>query len=171
MTIKKRKTEHYVDNSKFFDELVKYKDQLKEWEDEGKEEGKPKPRVNNYIGDCFLKIAIRFSYKPCYVNYPCKEEMISDGVENCIRYIHNFDPHYISPTTNKRRNPFAYFTQIVHYAFLRRIEKEKRQIELQNKIKERKGYEEVMAVDDSLLSESSSSYNSIKENIYYKSNR
>ena len=90
--------------------------------------------------------------------------MISDGIENCVQYIHNFDPE-------KSKNPFAYFTQIIHYAFLRRIQKEKKQLEIKTKIIERTGFDEVMMVDDSLLSGSSSDYNTIKDNITYKTNR
>ena len=90
--------------------------------------------------------------------------MISDGIENCVQYIHNFDPE-------KSKNPFAYFTQIIHYAFLRRIQKEKKQLEIKTKIIERTGFDEVMMVDDSLLSGSSSEYNTIKDNIQYKTNR
>ena len=90
--------------------------------------------------------------------------MISDGIENCVQYIHNFDPE-------KSKNPFAYFTQIIHYAFLRRIQKEKKQLEIKTKIIEKTGFDEVMMVDDSLLSGHSSDYNSIKDNIVYKTNR
>ena len=90
--------------------------------------------------------------------------MISDGIENCVQYIHNFDP-------NKSSNPFAYFTQIIHYAFLRRIQKEKKQLEIKTKIIEKSGYDEVMMVDESLLSGSTSDYNSIKDNIQYRTNR
>tara|TARA_Y100000992_G_scaffold71002_1_gene44591 strand:- start:590 stop:862 length:273 start_codon:yes stop_codon:yes gene_type:complete len=90
--------------------------------------------------------------------------MISDGIENCVQYIYNFDPA-------KSRNPFAYFTQIVHYAFLRRIQKEKKQLDIKTKIIEKTGYDEVMTVDDSAMSGSSSDYNTIKDNIVYKTNR
>ena len=86
------------------------------------------------------------------------------GSEMCIRdrYIHNFDPE-------KSRNPFAYFTQIIHYAFLRRIQKEKKQLDIKTKIIEKTGYDEVMMVDDTALSGASSEYNTIKDNIQYKS--
>jgi DNA-directed RNA polymerase specialized sigma24 family protein len=93
-----------------------------------------------------------------------REDMISDGIENCVQYIHNFDPE-------KSKNPFAYFTQIIHYAFLRRIQKEKKQLDIKTKIIERTGFDEVMMVDDSLLSGSSSDYNTIKDNIQYRNNR
>jgi DNA-directed RNA polymerase specialized sigma24 family protein len=93
-----------------------------------------------------------------------REDMISDGIENCVQYIHNFDPE-------KSRNPFAYFTQIIHYAFLRRIQKEKKQLDIKSKIIERSGFDEVMMVDDSLLSGSSSDYNTIKDNVSYRNNR
>ena len=91
-----------------------------------------------------------------------RDDMISDGIENCVQYIHNFDP-------NKSKNPFAYFTQIIHYAFLRRIQKEKKQLEIKTKIIEKSGFDEVMMVDDTALSGSSSDYNAIKDNIQYKS--
>jgi DNA-directed RNA polymerase specialized sigma24 family protein len=93
-----------------------------------------------------------------------RDDMISDGIENCVQYIHNFNPE-------KSQNPFAYFTQIIHYAFLRRIQKEKKQLDIKTKIIERTGFDEVMMVDDSLLSGSSSDYNTIKDNITYKTNR
>ena len=98
------------------------------------------------------------------MNYMFREDMISDGIENCVQYIHNFDPA-------KSKNPFAYFTQIIHYAFLRRIQKEKKQLDIKTKIIEKTGFDEVMMVDDSLLSGSSSDYNTIKENIQTKMNR
>ena len=81
--------------------------------------------------------------------------MICDGIENCVQYIHNFNPE-------KSSNPFAYFTQIIHYAFLRRIQKEKKQLEIKTKILERSGYDEVFS-DDGMMAGSSSDYNSIKD--------
>ena len=90
-----------------------------------------------------------------------REDMISDGIENCVQYINNFDPE-------KSRNPFAYFTQIIHYAFLRRIQKEKKQMEIKNKILEKTGYDQVFNVDDNVLSNSKSDYNSIKDNVQYR---
>ena len=154
-----KKKEHYVDNKKFLAALVVYRTECAE----ATEKGLGKPRVSNYIGDCFLKIATHLSYKPNFVNYMFREDMISDGIENCVQYIHNFDPE-------KSKNPFAYFTQIIHYAFLRRIQKEKKQLEIKTKIIEKTGFDEVMAVDDNSLAGSSSDYNTIKDNITYKNN-
>ena len=108
-----------------------------------------------------MKIATHLSYKPNFVNYMFREDMISDGIENCVQYIHNFDPA-------KSKNPFAYFTQIIHYAFLRRIQKEKKQLEIKNKIIERTGFDEVMMADDNLLSASRSDLNTMKDNIQYR---
>jgi len=156
----KKKSEHYVNNKEFLEALIVYKSKVAK----AKEEGKEKPRITNYLGDCFLKIATHLSYKPNFVNYMFRDDMISDGVENCVQYIHNFNPE-------KSSNPFAYFTQIIHYAFLRRIQKEKKQLDIKTKIIEKAGFDEVMVVDDSLLSGSSSEYNTIKDNITYKTNR
>ena len=154
---KPRNAEHYVNNKEFLNALENYFAQV----ETAKLNDKPKPQIPRYIGECFLKIANHLSYKPNFVNYMFREDMISDGIENCVQYIHNFDPE-------RSRNPFAYFTQIIHYAFLRRIQKEKKQLEIKTKIIEKTGFDEVMVIDDSLLSGHSSEYNSIKDAIQYK---
>ena len=154
----KKKSEHYVNNKELLQALIAYREKVAI----AKEKELPKPRITNYLGSCFLKIATHLSYKPNFVNYMFREDMICDGIENCVQYIHNFDPA-------KSKNPFAYFTQIIHYAFLRRIQKEKKQLDIKTKIIERSGFDEVMKVDDNSLSGDSSEYNTIKDNIQYKS--
>jgi len=114
---------HYVNNADFYEAIKEYHEKVQA----AKEAGEEKPRVTNYLGDCILKIATHLSYKPNFINYSYREEMISDGLENCLQYFTNFDP-------NKSKNPFAYFTQIIYYAFLRRIAKEKKQTFIKNKI-------------------------------------
>ena len=131
-----KKKQHYVDNKKFLDELVKYRKRVHV----AKERGLKKPRITEYIGECFLKIATHLSYRPNFINYMYKEDMIGDGIENCVQYIDNFDPA-------KSSNPFAYFTQIVYYAYLRRISKEKRQMDIKDKLIEKKGFDEVFHTD------------------------
>jgi hypothetical protein len=169
----RERSEHYVNNKDFLAAIVEYRikvrkaaqkenpditdDQLKNWSSPNK------PRITNYLGECFLKIATHLSYKPNFVNYMFREDMISDGIENCVQYMLNFDPA-------KSSNPFAYFTQIIHYAFLRRIQKEKKQLEIKTKIIEKTGYDQVMVVEDG-ANGTSSDYNSIKEKIHYKLNR
>ena len=153
----KARSEHYVNNKELLHALIVYKNKVKE----AQENEKPKPRITNYLGEWFLKIATHLSYKPNFVNYMFREDMISDGIENCVQYINNFDP-------NKSTNPFAYFTQIIHYAFLRRIQKEKKQMDIKNKILEKTGYDQVFNVDDNVLSNSKSDYNSIKDNVQYR---
>ena len=154
----RKKSEHYVNNKELLQALIVYREKVAH----AKENDLPKPRITNYLGECFLKIATHLSYKPNFVNYMFRDDMISDGIENCVQYIHNFDPE-------KSRNPFAYFTHIIHYAFLRRIQKEKKQLDIKTKIIERSGFDEVMNVDDNAMSGSSSDYNTIKDNIVYKS--
>ena len=154
----RKKSEHYVNNKQLLEALIVYREKVAH----AKENDLPKPRITNYLGECFLKIATHLSYKPNFVNYMFRDDMISDGIENCVQYIHNFDPE-------KSKNPFAYFTQIIHYAFLRRIQKEKKQLDIKTKIIEKSGYDEVMTVDDSSLAGNSSDYNTIKDNIQYKS--
>lgn len=114
---------HYVNNEELLAALKEYRIKLLK----AREDGMPNPRVTDYVGSCLLKIATHLSYKANFINYSYREEMISDGVENCIRYLHNFDP-------DKSSNPFAYFTQIIYYAFLRRIAKEKKQSYVKQKL-------------------------------------
>ena len=109
-------TSHYVDNKKFYQALVEYKVLC----DAAVSAGKEKPIIPNYIGECFLKIATHLSYKSNFINYTFKDDMISDGIENCLTAADKFDP-------TKSSNPFAYYTQIVYFAFVRRIQKEKKQ--------------------------------------------
>ena len=153
----RKRSEHYVNNKEFLAALIKYR--------EDKEiallQDKPKPVIPRYIGECFLKIANHLSFKPNFVNYMFKEDMISDGIENCVQYIHNFNPE-------KSQNPFAYFTQIIHYAFLRRIQREKRQLEIKNKILERTGYSEVFDDNNQVDGSDYSDYNSIKDAVHSK---
>ena len=155
---KRKRSEHYVNNKQFLYAIVEYKAKVREAE----EAWKPKPRITNYLGSCFLKIATHLSYKPNFVNYMFKDDMVCDGIENCVQYINNFNPE-------KSSNPFAYFTQIIHYAFLRRIQKEKKQLEIKTKIIEKSGYSEVFS-DDGMMAGSESDYNTIKDNINYRYN-
>ena len=113
----KRKTKNdYIDNKVFYAAMTEWKERVVAAEDAGE----TKPPVTDYIGQCFLDIATHLSYRPNFINYPYREEMISDGIENCVMYASNFNPE-------KSKNPFSYFTQIIYYAFLRRIQKEKKQ--------------------------------------------
>ena len=118
----KAKKAHYVDNKQLYAVMVEYKKGV----DEAEQTGDIKPQVPNYVGRCLLQIANRLATKPNFANYTFKDDMISDGIENCVSYIHNFDPE-------KSNNPFAYFTQIIYYAFLRRIQKEKKQLYIKHK--------------------------------------
>ena len=139
-SIKKSKNVHYVDNKKFLSAMIEFKE-LYNIAEKNKEEYPP---VSNYIGECFLKIATHLSYRPNFINYTYRDDMISDGIENCLQYVHNFNPE-------KSNNPFAYFTQIIYYAFLRRIAKEKKQTHVKNKIIQNTNYQSwtTMEGDDS----------------------
>ena len=131
--MKKKVTQHYVDNKKFLEAMVIYKDKVSS----AKENNRKKPDVTNYIGECFLKIANHLSYRPNFINYTYRDDMISDGIENCLQYMSNFEP-------NKSTNPFAYFTQIIYYAFIRRIQKEKKQQQVKQKLIANAGVENIM---------------------------
>lgn len=111
----KKVSVHYVDNKKFYEEILIYKKKVLDAREKGLEE----PRLPNYIGECIFKIAEKLSTKPCFINYSYRDEMISDGIENCIMYFNDYNPEI-------GQNPFAYFTQIIYYAFLRRISKEEK---------------------------------------------
>lgn len=104
-------SKHYVDNDKFVAAIEEYKKQYSL---------NPETRISEYIGFCIMEICTRFSLRPNFVNYSYREDMIGDAIENCIRYIKNFD-------SSKSTNAFAYFTQIAYFAFIRRLAREKKQ--------------------------------------------
>ena len=131
--MKAKNKPHYVDNKKFLQAMIEYRDKCKKAE----EKNRKKPDVTNYIGECFLKIANHLYYRPNFINYTYRDDMISDGIENCLQYMNNFDPE-------KSDNPFAYFTQIIYYAFIRRIQKEKKQMQVKAKIIANAGVENMM---------------------------
>ena len=131
--LKPKQKPHYVDNKKFLVAMTEYR----ELRIKAEEEGKKRPQVTNYIGECYLKIANHLSYRPNFINYTYRDDMISDGIENCLQYMDNFDPE-------KSRNPFAYFTQIIYYAFIRRIQKEKKQMLVKQKLIQNVGVEQMM---------------------------
>jgi len=128
----KKKSEHYVNNKEFLAAMVEYKKLV----NKAKREGKKDPRVPDYIGECFLKIANHLSYRPNFINYTYRDDMISDGIENCLQYLNNFNPD----TSN---NPFAYFTQIIYYAFIRRIQKEKKQTTIKQRMIQEANYDDL----------------------------
>ena len=113
---KKKNAAHYVDNEEFLVAMVAWKVTLSEAESSGAS----KPGFTVYNGKWFSDIETQPSYRPNFIGYSYREDMISDVIENCLMYCYNFDPA-------KSSNPFSYFTQIIYYAFLRRIQKEKKQ--------------------------------------------
>lgn len=121
-----KKKQHYIDNKEFYVEMVEYKKSV----GLARENGTPNPPATEYMGKCFLDIANGLSFRPNFINYTYKDEMVADGIENCLQYCSNFDPA-------KSKNPFSYFTQIVYYAFVRRIEKEKKQTYIRHKLSEK----------------------------------
>jgi len=116
---------NYVNNPEFLQAIVDYKKLCVDAEDSGDD----KPQIPDYIGECIYQISTRLASKPNFSGYSYKDEMISDGLENAIQALGNFDP-------DKSSNPFAYFTQIIWYAFLRRIDKEKKQLYIKHKVTE-----------------------------------
>lgn len=148
----RKKPIEYVNNKEFHEAIVKYRKET----EEAKEEGRELPRIPNYIGECITKIAEKLSTKPCFINYSFRDEMISDGIENCILYFHDYDPNYMSEEGVKAQNAFAYFTQIVYYAFLRRINKEEKNRyalykNFQETITNNSGRELLVDSDDNLI--------------------
>ena len=129
---KTTKKEHYVNNKEFLAAMTEYSKDV----NRAKRNKKPKPPVTDYIGSCFLKIANHLSYRPNFINYTFRDDMISDGIENCLQYLDNFNPR-------KSKNPFAYFTQIIYYAFIRRIQKEKKQVTIKNKLITESNYDDM----------------------------
>ena len=125
MARQKRQTKesvHYVNNKEFTAAIIEHNSACRLADKKGLE----KPKISEYIGECIYKIATRLSTKPNFINYSYRDEMICDGIENCLQYIENFNEE-------KSNNAFAYITQIIYFAFLRRIQKEKKQQAIKQK--------------------------------------
>lgn len=132
-----RQKVNYVDNAKMFEEIKKYLVACKTAEKAGKD----RPRLSEYLGECILKIALRVATKPNFKSYTYKDDMVSDGVENCLIYLRNFNPL-------KSKNPFGYFTTVIHYAFIRRIMKEKKHTYIKYKLMEKAHIDGTLASGD-----------------------
>ena len=127
----KKQNEHYVNNKEFTEAVAEHNEAVKLAESKGE----PTPQMSDYIGECIYKIATRLSTRPNFINYTYRDEMICDAIENCIQYIGNFN-------REKSNNAFAYVTQICYYAFLRRIQKEKKQVFVKQEILKETGLSE-----------------------------
>lgn len=154
VTPKKRRKNNFIDNKEFFAAMSAYRKSVDAAKEQGLER-KEWPRIPRYIGKCFLDIAEHLSMRPNFSNYIYRQDMVADAVENCVIYAANFDPA-------KSNNPFSYFTQVCWYAFIRRIGKEKRQIEICDKIISKSGFEQFFSGDQ--FGESSD-YNSIVDTV------
>ena len=128
-----QKNTHYIDNKKFLASLIEYRSSCAEAQKKGEED----PIIPNYIGECFIKIANHLCFKTNFINYSFRDDMVSDGIEDCLVAVKKFDP-------TKSENPFAYFTQIVYFAFIRRIQKEKKQQSIKYKMLENVDLDEII---------------------------
>jgi hypothetical protein len=152
--VKTTKT-HYINNEEFLRKLLEYFEQCRT----AKADGLPTPAIPNYIGECFYKIALNLSRKPNFMSYSYRDEMIMDGVENCLMYFRNFDPA-------KGSNPFSYFTQIIYFAFIRRIGKEKKQSYIKYKVAEQCGLIGFPFVDGDATHDSEDAPHGSQESLY-----
>ena len=125
--------QNYIDNTKFLEEIKKHKAAVKAHKDARK--NGPPPKLNDYLGDCILKIAQRLAYRPEFIRYSFVEDMILDAVENAIMYFDNFDPDHVGQRSGIV-TPFGYFSQITYYAFQRRILKEQKHRYTKSKVLE-----------------------------------
>ena len=123
MIITERKSTHYVNNVDLYNALVTWQKDCRR----AKRKKLPKPALPDFVAECMMKMANRLSQKAGFVNYTYREDMVGDALESCLRYIHNFNP-------TKSTNAFAYITQIIHNAFIRRIQKEQKQLYVKMRI-------------------------------------
>lgn len=133
--IKPQDKPHYVNNAQFSQAIVDYVVVL----NEAKKTQEPLPKVPDYVAMCFLKICEGLSHKSNFVRYSYRDEMVMDAVENCLKAVENYDIE--AATRTGKPNAFAYFTQISWYAFLRRIEREKKQQDIKMRYIEQSGIE------------------------------
>ena len=136
----RKKSIHYVNNADFSTAVVSYVEKV----ENARKEETDIPKVPDYIAQCFLRIAEGLSHKANFIRYTCREEMVMDAVENCLKAIGNYNLE--AATRTGKPNAFAYFTQITWYAFLRRITKEKKQQEIKLKYLTKSGVESFVDV-------------------------
>jgi hypothetical protein len=140
--IKPRDKPHYVNNRDFSYAVVDYVTAS----NKAKEAGTKNPVVPDYIAICFMKICEGLSHKPNFVRYTYRDEMVMDGVENCLKAIYNY--RIDAATRTGKPNAFSYFTQIAYFAFIRRIVKEKKQTDIKFKFMEQANIEDFVSAID-----------------------
>jgi len=144
----RKRGEHYVNNKEFSQAVIDYVTEAKQAEIEEREI----PVITRYIGECFLKIANRTAKRPNFFGYSYREEMVMDGVENCVKAIGNFDAEKaVAKSKSGNINAFGYFTRIIWFAFLRRIAKEQKQQDIKDKIMDQADISDFADVGDSAL--------------------
>jgi DNA-binding Lrp family transcriptional regulator len=161
MPVERRAPHHYVNNKEFSAAVVEYVREV----NEADAAGDPIPEVPDYIAECFLKIAEGLSHKSNFVRYTYREEMVMDAVENCLKAVKNYNIDAATRTGSP--NAFAYFTQISYYAFLRRLQREKRQYDIRTKFMEESGLEGFLEEGGSqhVVSDSAAFVDSLRERI------
>src|SRR5262245_54907688 len=107
-----KKTVNYINNQDLLKAMIEYKEAYNAGHN---------PQISNYIGECIILIANKMSNHRWFNGYSehWKQEMVGDAIENCVQYLYNFDHERFN-------NPFAYLTQIVYFAFRRRLETERK---------------------------------------------
>lgn len=141
-------SDDYVDNQKLYDNIkdwqnsandfaVRYEHQIQQFYPDRKDGNSfekaltsaiaakvipNEPKISDEIGVSILHICTKFSQKPNWRGYSWREEMVDDAVIDCVRGIRKFN-------STSYTNPFAYFTQVAHWAFTGRIVKEKQEHE------------------------------------------
>ena len=140
--MKAKEKPHYVNNADFSAAVVEHVKEV----NKAVAKDQQVPIVPHYVAECLLKIAERLSHKSNFVRYTYREEMVMDAVENCLKALANYNVE--AATRGGKPNAFGYFTQISWYAFLRRIQKEKRQQDLKLKYIAESGLDEFMVDPD-----------------------
>jgi len=125
---RKNTGEDYINNKEFSIALAEHVKIVRNCRAEGSEE----PQINDYIAKGLLQIAQGLARSPNFMSYSYRDDMIMDAVENCLNVVNNFNID--APTRTGVPNAFGYFTQICYFAFLRRIQKEKKQAEIKQKL-------------------------------------
>lgn len=122
--MKKKHRTDYINNDEFYDVLVEYLDAC----DKADLAGEEQPRIPEFIGHCFLLLAKNVGKASNFSQYTFLEEMQSDSVLNCVKYIRNFKSHRLDPETGEliKNRPFSYFTQYVINTFKQRIKDERK---------------------------------------------
>ena len=113
---------HYIDDDHLTSILSEWKDRY----DAAMSQGMERPQLPEAVGEAICDMAEAMGKRHNFNGYSYLDEMKSDAILYCVKYIHNFNPKKKSEKKGKV-SAFGYINMIIWRCFTHRIEYEKQQ--------------------------------------------